>query len=308
MFAVNLFAAHGLLAAALPYLKQGAAMVCISSVNAVLPPRGAVMYGASKAALELWVRGAAKELGPQGIRINAIAPGPVDGDRLAGLGGKPGLFERRGRLILENKRLNAVYAATIKAVRRGENVETILGRLARNDTVQLSHDKAVPAELRESASPSREQALEVLRRYHFRWALVLFPVFVGVRILAGRLYAGTILEGVRSGAIGEEDLEESEWQALRRLDLITPRPVVERPRWRRAAAWLGTRSGRFTARTLTFGVWMLLGVMILVSEFLRYSGGGGGAPGRGWWNQPMIQVPWMNWTPGHLREKEPSEP
>jgi hypothetical protein len=110
------------------------------------------------------------------------------------------------------------------------------------------------------------------------------------------------------GAIGEEDLEESEWHALRRLDLITPRPVVERPRWRRAAAWLGTRSGRFTARTLTFGVWMLLGVMILVSEFLRYSGGGGGAPGRGWWNQPMIQVPWMNWTPGHLREKEPSEP
>ena len=78
MFAVNLFAAHGLLAAALPYLKQGAAMVCISSVNAVLPPRGAVMYGASKAALELWVRGAAKELGPQGIRINAIAPGPID--------------------------------------------------------------------------------------------------------------------------------------------------------------------------------------------------------------------------------------
>lgn len=166
----------------------------------------------------------------------------------------------------------------------------------------------VPAELRESASPSREQALEVLRRYHFRWALVLFPVFVGVRILAGRLYAGTILEGVRSGAIGEEDLEESEWQALRRLDLITPRPVVGRPRWRRAAAWLGTRSGRFTARTLTYGVWMLLGVMIVVSEFLRYSGGGGGAPGRGWWNQPMIQVPWMNWTPGHLREKEPSEP
>lgn len=78
MFAVNLFAAHGLLAAALPYLGRGAAMVCISWVNARLPPRGAAMYGASKAALELWVRGAAKELGPQGIRINAIAPGPVD--------------------------------------------------------------------------------------------------------------------------------------------------------------------------------------------------------------------------------------
>jgi NAD(P)-dependent dehydrogenase (short-subunit alcohol dehydrogenase family) len=78
MFEVNLFAAQALLAAALPHLGPGAVMVCLSSVNARLPPRGAAMYGASKAALELWVRGAAKELGPQGIRINAVAPGPID--------------------------------------------------------------------------------------------------------------------------------------------------------------------------------------------------------------------------------------
>ncbi len=107
-------------------------------------------YAVSKAGQRAMVESMARHLGPE-IQINAIAPGPVDGDRLAGLGGKPGLFERRGRLILENKRLNAVYAATIKAVRRGESVEAILGRLARNDTVQLSHDKSVPQELRELA-------------------------------------------------------------------------------------------------------------------------------------------------------------
>ena len=107
-------------------------------------------YAVSKAGQRAMVESMARHLGPE-IQINAIAPGPVDGDRLAGLGGKPGLFERRGRLILENKRLNAVYAATIKAVRRGENVEAILLMLARNDTVQLSHDKAVSAELRELA-------------------------------------------------------------------------------------------------------------------------------------------------------------
>ena len=104
-------------------------------------------YAVSKAGQRAMVESMARHLGPE-IQINAIAPGPVDGDRLAGLGGKPGLFERRGRLILENKRLNAVYAATIAAVRRGESVEAILSRLARNDTVQLSHDRAVPAELR----------------------------------------------------------------------------------------------------------------------------------------------------------------
>lgn len=78
MFDVNLFAAQGLLAAALPHFSAGACMVNISSVNAVLPPKGAAMYGASKAALDLWTRGAAKELGPRGIRINAVAPGAID--------------------------------------------------------------------------------------------------------------------------------------------------------------------------------------------------------------------------------------
>ncbi len=107
-------------------------------------------YAVSKAGQRALVESMARHLGPE-IQINAIAPGPVDGDRLAGLGGKPGLFERRGRLILENKRLNAVHAATVKALRRGESVTAILGRLARNDTVQLSHDRQVPQELRDLA-------------------------------------------------------------------------------------------------------------------------------------------------------------
>ncbi|WP_299612070.1 SDR family oxidoreductase [uncultured Tateyamaria sp.] len=78
MFDVNLFAAQGLLAAAAPQFGAGACMVNISSVNAVLPPMGAAMYGASKAALDLWTRGAAKEMGPRGIRINGVAPGAID--------------------------------------------------------------------------------------------------------------------------------------------------------------------------------------------------------------------------------------
>ncbi len=75
---VNLLAPHGLLAAALPHLRAGTCVIGISSVNAVLPPKGAVLYGASKAALDLWTRGMAKELGPRGIRVNAVAPGAVN--------------------------------------------------------------------------------------------------------------------------------------------------------------------------------------------------------------------------------------
>jgi len=78
IYATNAIAPATLLAAALPHLQPGAAVVSISSVNAVLPPRDAAAYGASKAALNLWTRGMAKELGPRGIRVNAVAPGAVN--------------------------------------------------------------------------------------------------------------------------------------------------------------------------------------------------------------------------------------
>ena len=78
LLAVNVLAPADLLAAALPHLHSGAAVVNISSVNAVLPPKGAALYGASKAALNLWTRAMAKELGPRGIRVNAVAPGAIN--------------------------------------------------------------------------------------------------------------------------------------------------------------------------------------------------------------------------------------
>lgn len=75
---VNYLAPVALLTEALPHLERGAAVVSISSINAVLPPRDAATYGASKAALNLWTRAMAKELGPQGIRVNAVAPGAIE--------------------------------------------------------------------------------------------------------------------------------------------------------------------------------------------------------------------------------------
>ena len=80
MLAINLLAPQALLAAALPHLEPGASVVSISSVNAVLPPMGAALYGASKAGLNTWTRGIAKELGPCGIRVNAVAPGAINTD------------------------------------------------------------------------------------------------------------------------------------------------------------------------------------------------------------------------------------
>jgi len=107
-------------------------------------------YAVSKAGQRAMVESFARFLGPD-IQFNAIAPGPVDGDRLSGVGGKPGLFQRRAKLILENKRLNSVYAAVIKAVRAGASLETVLARLAHNTAGVLSHDMQAPEGLRRLA-------------------------------------------------------------------------------------------------------------------------------------------------------------
>jgi len=78
IFDVNILANDALLRLALPHLKPGASVVAISSVNATLPAQAAVLYSASKAALNTWVRGMAKNLGPHGIRVNAVAPGAIN--------------------------------------------------------------------------------------------------------------------------------------------------------------------------------------------------------------------------------------
>lgn len=57
---------------------RGASVVVVSSVAAKRPQYGTIAYSASKAALEAIVRGLALEVGPRGIRVNAVAPGFVD--------------------------------------------------------------------------------------------------------------------------------------------------------------------------------------------------------------------------------------
>jgi NAD(P)-dependent dehydrogenase (short-subunit alcohol dehydrogenase family) len=79
-YAVNVGGPFFLLVAALPALRvsTSAAVVNISSsVGSIVKP-GTMLYGSTKAALEYLTRAWAYELAPDGIRVNAIAPGPVD--------------------------------------------------------------------------------------------------------------------------------------------------------------------------------------------------------------------------------------
>jgi NAD(P)-dependent dehydrogenase (short-subunit alcohol dehydrogenase family) len=58
-----------------PLMTDGGSIVFVSSTSSKIPMEGLGHYSAGKAALEMLIRVAASELGPRGIRVNAVRPG-----------------------------------------------------------------------------------------------------------------------------------------------------------------------------------------------------------------------------------------
>jgi NAD(P)-dependent dehydrogenase (short-subunit alcohol dehydrogenase family) len=61
-------------------------VVNVASVHSEAPGPGLAAYDASKGALRMLTRSLARELGPQGIRVNAVAPGAVQSHLAGGIG------------------------------------------------------------------------------------------------------------------------------------------------------------------------------------------------------------------------------
>ena len=82
-------------------LRPGGALVSISSLNGRQPAAGMSAYCAAKAGLSILTQVAALELGPRGIRVNAVAPGFVHTPLTAPAAAVPGVVEE----YLENTAL-----------------------------------------------------------------------------------------------------------------------------------------------------------------------------------------------------------
>jgi len=78
----NALALNLLAQRAVPLMPSGGRIIALSSLGASRAIPGYAFVGASKAALEALVRSLAQELGPRGIRVNAVSAGVVDTDAL----------------------------------------------------------------------------------------------------------------------------------------------------------------------------------------------------------------------------------
>jgi 3-oxoacyl-[acyl-carrier protein] reductase len=129
LFEVNAMGAVHTLQAAVRLLRRGTgpSVVLVSSIMGRRGGPGQAVYSATKAALLGLTAAAAKELGPAGIRVNAVAPGYIDTGMLATLDG-----EERARAVAATPlgRLGApADVAAVVAFLAGERAAFVTGQV-----------------------------------------------------------------------------------------------------------------------------------------------------------------------------------
>ena len=137
---LNLMAAVRSTRAALPVMLGAGkgVIVNISSVNAFLPDPAVLDYGAAKAALANFSKALSKEVGPRGIRVNTVSPGPVATDLWLGEHGVAETVSRATGARPEDVRSQAAQQMVTGRFSRPEEIADLVLLLASDRTANVT--------------------------------------------------------------------------------------------------------------------------------------------------------------------------
>jgi NAD(P)-dependent dehydrogenase (short-subunit alcohol dehydrogenase family) len=138
---LNFFAAvRATRAAVAAMLEQGGGtIVNVASVNSFFHPDGLVIdYGAAKAALLNVAKALSQELGPKGIRINSVSPGPVATDLWLGADGVAATLGRAAGIEADAVREQATAGMATRRFTTPEEVATLVALLASPRTANVT--------------------------------------------------------------------------------------------------------------------------------------------------------------------------
>jgi len=132
-FAVNVRAPYFLVQQLLPLLGDGSNVIFTSSIVAPTAVPDVVAYSATKGAVDTLIKQLAAQLGPQGIRVNGVAPGIIATDMASGLVGS------------EEGRAMALGIQALKRIGQPDDIGDVVTFLASNaarwitgETIQVS--------------------------------------------------------------------------------------------------------------------------------------------------------------------------
>jgi len=130
VFDINAKGAFFTVQKALPHLNDGASIILNTSVAGKIGVPDAVAYGATKAAMRSFVRGMAVSLADRKIRVNAVAPGPIE----TPIFGRLGMEKQQVDQMLEQ------FAAMVPLKRAGkaEEVAAVVAFLASEDSSYIT--------------------------------------------------------------------------------------------------------------------------------------------------------------------------